>query len=444
MSETEKTAGCRKKGAGTLQLRGKKYLAIWVVNGKRYTRSTGTGIREDAEAKLAEFVKPFQEKTELEIIENLQAKVRVQETRLKDTRNREQPALKVCYMIDAWKNDLQTTDVAWKTEEHYTGILNLFEKECGVVFAKDVDSTIAKKFLESIKKRCTVGTYNQYLVCLKMMFNIAMRVDYRVRLNPFEEFKKLREPKTQRRELTTEEVGRLIDEAKKVSYDIGALFVIGAYTGMRKSDICTFSWDEIDLKNDMLRYLPMKTRKNGVYAEVPIHPEVRKYIDEAKHHDGHNFLYPNLKKIWESKYLTHKINQVFDACKIPRSVEVDGKKKVDTAFHALRVYFASQCARSGMPIKQIMKMLAHTKPDMSLHYVDTQMKDMRLPDFDDSHDTLILKKETVEALKKACGTMDIDDFIMTMLTKGVADVGSVVKYRQDKELEDIIDEVMGK
>ena len=56
----------RKKGAGTLRKRGGKWTAQWTVNGKTFSRATGTGNRAKAERLLAEWVAPFQLKTEAE------------------------------------------------------------------------------------------------------------------------------------------------------------------------------------------------------------------------------------------------------------------------------------------------------------------------------------------------------------------------------------------
>lgn len=442
----EPTRENRKKGSGTLQLRGREYLAIWVVNGKRYTRSTGTGDREDAEKKLAEFTKPFQEKTELEIIENLQAKIRVKETQIKDTRSRELPPLKLKFMVDKYKDDLSTGKITDSTESAYQKLLNVFIRETELEFAYEVDEEVAKKFLETVKKRSKISTYNSYVGVMKMLFNIAMKVDYRVRHNPFDSFKKLKVAKSQRRELTFEEVNKLFESAAKIGEDFVDLCKISAYVGMRKSDACTFSWDEVDWKNNLIRYLPEKTKTNGQYAVVPIHPEVKKILEKRKAlNEDEHYILPKLIEKFKTQGINYYLSRIFDDAKVDRHhLEKDGTKKVDTAFHAFRVFFASCCARSGIPVNQIMKMLAHTKAEMSLHYVLTQDADLKLPDFDDSKTKVILKKETYELIEKARGVMDIDDFITCLIRNGNANIASVQKMKESEELERLIDEVMEK
>ena len=445
MDSPRQTHVFRKKGSGTLQLRGNKYLAIWTVNGKRYTRSTGTGDREHAEKKLAEFVKPFQEKTELEIIENLQAKIRVKETQIKDTRSRELPPLKLKFMVDKYKEDLSTGNITQSTEDSYNKLVNKFVEFTELEFAYQVTEDIARRFLADVKRRCKIGTYNNYITVLKVLFATAVKVDYRVRSNPFAEFSKLKDVKIQRKELTFEEVSRLFESAEKLGIDYVELCKVAAYTGMRKSDVCTFSWDEVDLKNNLIRYLPEKTKANGMWAVVPIHPEVLEILKRRKQENAHEkWVFPKLVKQFQTTSINYYLTRIFDEAKIERHhINKDGKRQIDTAFHSFRVFFASCCARSGIPVNQIMKMLAHTKAEMSLHYVLTQDSDLKLPDFDDSKAKVILKKETYELIEKARGIMDIDDFITCLIRQGNVNIGSIQKMKESEELDRLIDEVMG-
>lgn len=54
----------RAKGAGTVYLDGKLYRARWVVGGKVFTRATGEKDKRAALAKLEEFVRPYQARTD--------------------------------------------------------------------------------------------------------------------------------------------------------------------------------------------------------------------------------------------------------------------------------------------------------------------------------------------------------------------------------------------
>lgn len=410
----------RRKGSGTLQLRGGRWLAIWTVNGKRYTKSTGTGDRKEAEKKLAEFVKPFQEKTELEIAENLAAKVRVKAAAVRNSRNGKARPVKILEMVDVYREDLSTSRIEEQTAEQYEAKVRALAKKTGLTFAYEVGRAEAEKFMEGVKSKACAGTFNIYLVSLKAMYNAAMKKDYRIRENPFDGISKLREDRSRgRRELSNAEVSKLISCAAEISKDIGDLFVMGAYTGMRKSDICNLKRSSVDEKNGVLKFRPLKTKKNGLTAVVKIHEKVRAVLDSAAK-DG-EYVFPRLKAMYDGRTLESKINAVFKAAGIEtHAKDGEGKTTVVTGFHALRVYFATNCARSGMPVNQIMKTLGHSKADMTLHYVETPDADVSLPDFDSDTVKVPLRKEVAEILKKKAAGKDLSDFVVELLAGKIA------------------------
>ena len=69
-----KTKG-RANGCGTLEKRKGIYLARWVVDGKRFAKSTGTGDRREAEKVLAELTAPTKTANEKERLENMAARL---------------------------------------------------------------------------------------------------------------------------------------------------------------------------------------------------------------------------------------------------------------------------------------------------------------------------------------------------------------------------------
>lgn len=81
-----KAAG-RQSRTGTIERRGNIYLARWMVNGKRFCRSTGTGVKSDALKKLKEFTNPYKLKDEKRIIETQIARVKGLDQTLSDIEN---------------------------------------------------------------------------------------------------------------------------------------------------------------------------------------------------------------------------------------------------------------------------------------------------------------------------------------------------------------------
>lgn len=432
----------RSKGEGTLIKRGKYWTARWVSNGKVHVRSTKCTIKRDAEKKLAEFTKPFKEESEIAVLENLAAKVRVIESEHKDEDLGEPVKLK--FLVDTYITDVGSSPLRSGTEAGYNAKVSQFEEFVKKEFVYEVTNDDVERFLQHKKKKAGIGTYNQYISVLRKLFRVAMKHDKRIKVNVWESFTKLKADKSaKRRELTTEEVKKLCDAADKskmFNNELGMLFMVGVYTGLRVSDCVALKWCDIDMERKMMAVLPIKTSKNGRKAHIPIHPKLYerlKELDQSTTHVMPTLAHSNLRAIM------YNINSIFKECGIETSVkDKNGKTHIETGFHAFRHYFISNCVKNGIPVSVVQQMVAHSSADMSLAYTHTFDADLRLPDYDGETERITLKKSTIEALNKAKGVHDLDDFIMHLLETGRAP--TVVKHKRDKELDEALDEMFGK
>ena len=330
------------------------------------------------------------------------------------------------------------------TESGYNSKVSQFEEFVKKTYVYEVTREDVEKFLQHKKKKAGVGTYNQYIAVLKKLFRVAMKHDKRIKVNVWDSFTKLKDSKGEkRRELTADEVKKLCEAADKhegFNGELGTLFLVGVYTGLRVSDCKVLKWCDIDMERKMIVVLPIKTSKNGRKAHIPIHPKLYerlKELDQSTTHVMPTLAHSNLRA------MMYTINSIFKSVGIETSVkEKDGKTHIVTGFHAFRHYFISNCVKNGIPVSVVQQMVAHSSADMSLAYTHTFDSDLRLPDYDGETERVTLKKTTVEALKKACGVHDLDDFIMHMLETGRAP--TVVKTVRDKELDDALDEMFGK
>ena len=82
MSETSKAKRYRAHGFGSLEKRGKMYVARWMVNGKRFTRSTGEHEISKAREKLEEFTRPYRIGNEIEALQAHEVKIKGREAEL--------------------------------------------------------------------------------------------------------------------------------------------------------------------------------------------------------------------------------------------------------------------------------------------------------------------------------------------------------------------------
>ena len=95
----------RHHGSGTLVKRGKWYTAKWMVDGKVYTKSTRCANRRDALDRLEEFTKPFREESELARLENLKAKIAVQERAVANAANGKRSPVELKFLERDFRRD---------------------------------------------------------------------------------------------------------------------------------------------------------------------------------------------------------------------------------------------------------------------------------------------------------------------------------------------------
>lgn len=432
----------RAHGTGTLIKRGKFYTAKWMVKGKVYTRATGCASKADAQKKLEEFTKPFRETTDLEVLENLSARVRVAENAVKAAKNKDIPPVRLKFLVDVYKKDVNSEPIKPGTEAYYESIVNVFEQAVKKQYAYEVTKEDTERYLMGLKSRVGASRYNGTLNSLRHFFEVAIKVDYRIRRNPFDGFAHMKGDKLRtRRELTSEEVKALIKAAYEAGEEMGLLFEIGVYTGLRRSDCIRLSWSNVDFERNLISIIPVKTEKTGAWAMIPLHPKLAERFKSLTR-DPSGFILPKFHcmGIAKVKYL---IGEVFKAAGVETSrKDANGKLKVITGFHALRHFFISQCVKEGIPISVVQRMVAHSSADMSLAYTHVFNSDLRLPDFDNSHQKVVLEKKTVEALNKARGVLTMDEFIMRLIESKPTTTAHI-KTQQDLELEAELDKMFG-
>lgn len=166
---------------------------------------------------------------------------------------------------------------------------------------------------------------------------------------------KVNMPMKERKEIvipTTEEVNEIIEASKGTDLYLPILF--GALLGMRRSEVCALTWDDIDLKNKTVR------------------------VDEALVLDEYNAFVRKKTKTTNSKRILTLPQQIIDALPQPpdpiipltpkdvsrkfgRLAESKGYK---FTFHALRHYNASVMLKLDIPDKYAMERMGHASSQM--------------------------------------------------------------------------------
>jgi len=140
---------------------------------------------------------------------------------------------------------------------------------CKQFYRSMVDRYIADRKQQKGRKGKTIqsSTTNRELACLKTIFRRA-HLDGKIARNPMAGFKLLPEDNVRDRVLSNEEYQSLLFAAP---HHIRPLLVTAWETGMRKGEIFSLKWEQIDMKNGLI-HLHGEDTKTGRSRKVPISP----------------------------------------------------------------------------------------------------------------------------------------------------------------------------
>ena len=366
----------RRKGAGTLEKRGRIYVARWTVDGKRYSQSTGTADRREAEIKLAEFVAPFQLKDKAERLEAFAGKLGGVQSRIKDFEE-SRPALK---LADAWGAFLKSPN---RKDTAGAARLRICEG-----WANRLVSFMAKHYADITEIRgigreqahhfsaegfSDVGnsTRNQAISFYRMMWRVLIADGAaRITCNPWDGIQKKHETHTRRREMTVEELARVY---ALLEGEMRLLFSVGIYTGQRLGDCALLEWGQVDLIRRHIALIPRKTaRKTGRTVIIPIHANLLKMLLEFPAAARVGYVMPQCAKMYkeQASELSERFKRVFRAAGIETATDgADGhRKRALVSFHSLRHTFVSLAANAGVPLAVVQSIVGHSTVDMTRHY----------------------------------------------------------------------------
>ena len=198
-------------------------------------------------------------------------------------------------------------------------------------------------------KEVKPATVNRELACLKCMFNKAITWG-KADTNPVRQVKLFKENNKRLRFLEREQIPRFLDSAAE---HLKPILIVALFTGMRKSEILTLQWKNINFEQGIIYLLHTK---NGERREVLMNDIVKKtLIAVAKHPDSPYIFCHNDGK----PYLN--VRKSFDATLKKCGI-------IDFKFHDLRHTFASQLVMSGIDLKTVQELLGHKSIEMTLRY----------------------------------------------------------------------------
>ena len=176
----------------------------------------------------------------------------------------------------------------------------------------------------------------------------------------FKRVKKLlkRNANARDRILTLDQFQRLVE---KLSRHTKSILATGFYTGMRKGEILSLTWDKVDMKNGVIK-LEAADTKDKEPRSIPIADglfEILKAIPKGIH-DNHVFQYKG-KPV---KDIRGGLKRACRDAKIPYGRFV----KDGFVFHDLRRSFNTHMRKAGVPESVIMEITGHSTTEMFNRY----------------------------------------------------------------------------
>ena len=238
-----------------------------------------------------------------------------------------------------------------------------WKQQVGPLTLADLTSDVIVEQRDKLAKRqsrtgnsISPSTVNRYLAALSHVLGIAERELKWLPDNPMRDVSKLKEPRGRVRYLSDDERERLLQAcAESDNHNLLTIVILALSTGMRKNEIMTLTWGDVDLERQLIT---LEETKNNERRSVPLvgkaHQLVKTLAKECK--GPSELLFPGknpsspieIKRAWHSALRRSGIENF--------------------RFHDLRHTAASYLAMNGASLPEISEVLGHKTYDMVKRY----------------------------------------------------------------------------
>ncbi len=299
---------------------------------------------------------------------------------------------------------------SWRRDEEIVGHLTNFFKGR---YLHEIGPLDIEKYKRKRREEVSPATVNRELSGLRNIYNRAIEWEMATK-NPVKSVKFFREDEGRLRFLEREEIKRLYDSCSDHLKSIVALAVV---TGMRKGEILSLKWPDVDFRRKIITILKTKGQKK---REIPIGVGIfRLLLKQRKHPDSpYIFCHKDGKRIGSFK-------KAFKTALKRAGIE-------DFTFHDLRHTFASHLVMSGVDLKTVQEIMGHASFKTTLRYAHLARNHKRraMEIFDSQMDTIWTpktKKEKTEILPLSESLIDKD-------FQFPAGVAQLVEHRPSKPM----------
>lgn len=356
-----------KKRTGYLINRNGIYYAAWTINGKKFMQTTGKRDKREAQSKLNEIMTPFLLADKAKTLQHIAGEIEGTKAELSRIEDQRHPPLtiegswaaydKAANRPDSGPATMATYAIQWGCFQRW-----LAENHPGIKLMRDVTKDIAGDYASSMtKKGVTPNTYNKHIRLLQLVFRV-LKDKARILENPWIDIQRKRLLPQSRRELSTEELKRVCQNADG---ELRIMLALGLYLGCRMGDASLMEWESLELKKGFVRYMPRKTaRRSGKILTIPLHPVLIAMLSEIPPPDRHGYVLPTMAGLYLDKgpyAVADIVQRHFQKNNIATTREGKGVRRVVSAgFHSLRHSAVSLLREAGAPLSVTMAIVGHS------------------------------------------------------------------------------------
>lgn len=253
----------------------------------------------------------------------------------------EEKVYKLLYMMNKYKTACKHLATTKDADRQADYILDYFGSNRNIKTIKPSDIEKYKMFL--LSRGLQNATVNRHLAGFKRAYNIMINdglIDY----NPFKKVDMLTVDNRRNRSLSKEEWERLKAELSPEALNI---VMVALLTGFRKGNVLNLLWEQIDLNLRTIELL--KTENKGKkHIKMPISDAL---------YDLLMILHPKPKGY---VFVNPKTNKPYTSIKTAFNNALDRAGIEDFHFHDLRRTVGTWLLTSGVDIRTVQEILAHS------------------------------------------------------------------------------------
>lgn len=231
---------------------------------------------------------------------------------------------------------------------------------------KDITPQMVDKYkAKRVREEASNKTANHELGCLSHIMKMAIRWKY-AEYNPVSSVEKMKVPKRSPMYLSLEEIYSLL-EACKGSH-IYPIIVTALHTDMRKSELLTLRWADIDFDQHTITVQSKKDwhTKNYRPRTVFMTPALYEALLEHQRQQAEFSVKSEYVFTYQGKRIKHGIDDSLAAAVEKAGLKKEKSKRV--TLHVLRHTFASQLALAGVLLRDIQELMGRQSFQTTLQY----------------------------------------------------------------------------